>query len=218
MKTTICIPCRLASTRMPNKMLADIDGTPLIACTYFNALMCKDVDVVVLTDSAEIYEKCTNLSVNVILHQKEAFSGTHRISNAVKAGLLNGDIFINLQGDEPLFETENIHKFVEFSCLFPEDRCTATKEDLNKEDGVVYAHMDGPYAVKFSRTEKTNTVHVGIYSYDIAFLRSFDQTNVLDLEQVAFLPLRAIHLQTNSISVDTQEDFDKVIEIKHGTN
>ena len=112
MKIVGVIPARLASTRLPRKMLREIAGRPLVGWVY-EAVRSSPLlaDVIIATDSEEIEEVCGRNGWNVRLTSSTHRSGTervHEISNSVSA-----DVYLNVQGDEPLVRAEQIATLVE---------------------------------------------------------------------------------------------------------
>ena len=103
----IIIPARIGSSRFPNKILADIDGIPMVVRT---ALSAQDIDsVCVATDSGEVIDICKSFDINAIMTSDQHNSGTDRIYEAAqKLQLHDEDIVINVQADEPFIEQEVI--------------------------------------------------------------------------------------------------------------
>lgn len=207
MTTTICIPARIESTRLPRKMLAEINGTPLILLMLEKALKSKADLTYIVTGSPAI--------ADIIPDEYLAFdpipstSGTAHIADAVQKGLVTGDTIINLQGDEPLFELDNLNIFINFARYYKQERCTAIKRRTDSKEGVGVWMKDG-WAVDFKRGCDWTYKHIGIYSYPREFLMEYKQPSRLDLEQEAFLPLRAIEMISTSIGVDTPDDLRRV--------
>ena len=109
MKAVILIPARLDSSRLEKKMLADLCGEPLIVRTWRQALKSRLAErVVVATDSLEIAAVLEERGAEVVMTSPEASCGTERIAEAARK--IGGDVFLNLQGDEPLISPENIDR------------------------------------------------------------------------------------------------------------
>ncbi len=110
MTFTVLIPARLASTRLPNKPLADIAGVPMIVrvaqrAQMARALVGNDVRVVVAADSAEIISACDSHGVESVLTDVDHPSGSDRLAQACDLlRLTDGAIVVNVQGDEPLMD------------------------------------------------------------------------------------------------------------------
>lgn len=110
MTFTVLIPARLASTRLPNKPLADIDGVPMVIRVAQRAQMARalvggDVRVVVAADSAQIVNACDAYGVESVLTDVDHPSGSDRLAQACDLLTLTDDgIVVNVQGDEPLMD------------------------------------------------------------------------------------------------------------------
>lgn len=113
MKTLIVIPARYASSRLPGKPLADIQGKPMIRHVW-ERCCATGLPVVVATDDARIEAACLRFGAQVALTSPEASCGTDRLAElAGKAPWNKFDAFVNVQGDEPLIRGEDILKVVE---------------------------------------------------------------------------------------------------------
>jgi 3-deoxy-manno-octulosonate cytidylyltransferase (CMP-KDO synthetase) len=107
MKVIAVIPARLASTRLPGKVLRPIAGVPMLGWVYRAALACPQLDeVLIATDSSEVVAYADTEGWPSIMTSPELPSGTDRV-HAV-SGLVDADIYINIQGDEPLIRREHI--------------------------------------------------------------------------------------------------------------
>jgi 3-deoxy-manno-octulosonate cytidylyltransferase (CMP-KDO synthetase) len=111
MRTVILIPARLASTRLPNKPLADIAGLPMIVRVAQAAARSRggqgDGSVVVAADDESIVQACRAHGVAAVLTRKDHPSGSDRLAEACALlGLADDDIVVNVQGDEPLMDAE----------------------------------------------------------------------------------------------------------------
>ena len=114
MKVIGIIPSRLKSTRLPNKPLVDIDGLPMIVHVFKRAQLCPLLDeVFVATDSEEICDVVRQYNGKAIMTSAEHRTGTDRIAEAAQK--LEGDIIVNIQGDEPLLNFEDVSRLVKDS-------------------------------------------------------------------------------------------------------
>jgi 3-deoxy-manno-octulosonate cytidylyltransferase (CMP-KDO synthetase) len=112
-KTVAIIPARFASTRLPGKALIDIAGKPMVCWVAERALAARNVDrVIVATDSEEIVEAVRARGFEVMLTSSRHTSGTDRVAE-VAAALLDAEIIVNVQGDEPLISPQTIEKAVD---------------------------------------------------------------------------------------------------------
>ena len=108
-KTIILIPSRLAATRLPNKPLLKINDISIINHVYLKAISSKIGDVFVATGDKEIFEEVRKIDGKCVLTEKEHQTGTDRIFEAYqKLGIKDVDYIINLQGDEPMIDIEDI--------------------------------------------------------------------------------------------------------------
>lgn len=235
MKAIAVIPARLASTRLPRKMLRDVLGTPLIGVVYeavrSSALLS---DVIIATDCDEIMSLCRQHGWNARLTSSQHRSGTervHEISNTETA-----EVYINVQGDEPLVRAEQIATLLQVmenpavqvgTLMTP-----AAVEDIANPNAVKVVTDLSDRALYFSRAtipfDRDNTnpkyfKHLGLYAYRKAALDTFVSLSesVLErserLEQLRFLengiPIYAGETPYDSVGVDTEEDLGRVIKI-----
>ena len=114
MKTLGIIPARFASTRLPEKPLAMINGKTMIEWVW-EATNNSNLDAaVVATDHYDIYTHCRNKGINVTLTSDEHVSGTDRIVEVSRKEEYAGyDIYVNIQGDEPMIKSEDINVLVD---------------------------------------------------------------------------------------------------------
>ena len=189
-KAVILIPARLDSSRLEKKMLADLQGEPLIVRTWRQALKSRLAErVVVATDSLEIASVLEECGAEVVMTSKDAHCGTERIAEAAR--LIGGDVFLNLQGDEPLISPENIDLALEpFFSTHPPD-CSTLVFPVQPDD---HAQIEDPHIVKvvmdtngfalyfsrfpipFRRNRNSTTMfyrHIGIYAFSAEVLAKF---------------------------------------------
>jgi 3-deoxy-manno-octulosonate cytidylyltransferase (CMP-KDO synthetase) len=235
MKAIAVIPARLASTRLSRKMLREIAGKPLIGVVYeavrTSPLLAK---VLVATDSEEIMEACRRHGWDAQMTSTSHRSGTervHEVSNRESA-----DIYINVQGDEPLTRSEQIATLLQVmenpSAQVGTIMTPAAPADIPNPNAVkVVADLNGR-ALYFSRAtipfDRDGTgpryfKHLGFYAYRKPALDQFvalpesSLEKSERLEQLRFLENGiSIYLREtphDSIGVDTEEDLQRVIEI-----
>ena len=107
MKAIAIIPARLASTRLPRKILREIAGRPMLAHVYEAARACPRLDdVIVATDSEEIAALCLGHGWNFRMTSVEHRSGTDRVHEVAQS--VDADVYVNVQGDEPLARREHL--------------------------------------------------------------------------------------------------------------
>jgi len=238
MKAIAVIPARLASTRLPRKMLRDIAGQPLVGRVYNAVRACSALaDVIIATDSDEIMSVCQQNGWKAHMTSSAHRSGTervHEISNSVAA-----DVYLNVQGDEPLTRPEQItslldvmkDSYVHVGTL----KTPVSNMDISTPSAVkVVTDADGK-ALYFSRAtipfdrDGTNPryfKHLGFYAYRTSALDRFVgwPESFLEraerLEQLRFLengvPIYVGETPHDSIGVDTEDDLRRVEEILRG--
>ena len=109
MNFTVLIPARLASTRLPNKPLADLGGAPMVVRVaqrvLTGATLAKAIRVVVAADNAAIISACQAHGIEAVLTRSDHPSGSDRLAEACNLlGLADDEIVVNVQGDEPLID------------------------------------------------------------------------------------------------------------------
>ncbi len=219
MSFTVLIPARLASTRLPNKPLADIKGAPMVVRVAQRAMLSTAVRTVVAADSAAIMEKCQAFGVMAVLTRTDHPSGSDRLAEACDLlGLADDDIVVNVQGDEPLIEPALIDAVAHLLGARPDCAMSTAAhaiDDLTEllNPNVVKVVLDARQtALYFSRSpipaarDFTGQAwwdagsslpkplrHVGIYGYRVGFLRQFPTLPQSPLEQLESLEqLRAL--------------------------
>ncbi|HSV43509.1 MAG TPA: NTP transferase domain-containing protein, partial [Candidatus Bathyarchaeia archaeon] len=111
MKIIGVIPARWASTRFPGKVLADINGKPMIQCVWEGARQAKALtEVLIASDDERVKEAAVRFGAKVVMTSPELASGTDRIAQAVRD--MDADIVVNIQGDEPLISGKVIDALV----------------------------------------------------------------------------------------------------------
>jgi 3-deoxy-manno-octulosonate cytidylyltransferase (CMP-KDO synthetase) len=229
------IPARLASTRLPRKILRPIAGKPMLAWVYEAARASKLLnEVIVATDSDEIALLCKKSGYNVRLTSPECKSGTERVVEVSRA--IAADVYVNVQGDEPLTRPEHLNVLVE---LMKNESVqvgtikTACTADINNPNAVkVVTGMNG-CALYFSRAtipfdrDRAGTVeyfkHLGFYAYRKPALEKFiawpeSQLERSErLEQLRFLdngmPIYVAETNFDTVGVDTEDDLQRVESI-----
>lgn len=107
MKIVGIIPCRYGAVRFPGKSLADIHGKPMMWHVYQQAKKAKSLqEVFVATDDERIFDACTNLGLPSIMTRRDHPTGTDRLVECIKT--VDADIYVNVQGDEPMIAPEAI--------------------------------------------------------------------------------------------------------------
>ncbi len=234
MKVIAVIPARLASMRLPRKMLREIHGKPLAVWVY-QAVRSSPLldDVIIATDSQEILDACGKHSCNARMTSDKHRSGTervHEVSQSVEA-----DVYINVQGDEPMIRSAHIAALVELmkdpNIPVGTLKTPAVAEDIANPNAVKIVTALNQRALYFSRSTVPHDrdgshpkyfKHLGIYAYRKPALDTFIglPESPLErserLEQLRFLengiPIYAAETPYDSIGVDTEEDFARVLK------
>lgn len=219
MTFTVLIPARLASTRLPNKPLADICGAPMVVRVAQRAMQSAASRTVVATDSAEVLEKCAAFGILSVLTRADHPSGSDRLAEACKLlGLADDDIVVNVQGDEPLIDPALIDAVAHLLDERPDCAMSTAAHCIDQladflNPNVVKVVLDARQtALYFSRApipaardfagkawwEADSLLpkplrHVGIYGYRVGFLRQFPSLPQAPMEQLESLEqLRAL--------------------------
>lgn len=136
MKIIGVIPARYESSRLPGKPLADICGKPMIWWVYQNAVKITRLDqVYVATDDERIMNKCREMNIACLLTSKSHPTGSDRVSEV--ANRLDGDIYVTIQGDEPLLEEDTINKVIDILVDNPNTACATLKTAFRNSVDVV---------------------------------------------------------------------------------
>lgn len=237
MKVIGVIPARYQSSRFPGKPLANICGKPMIWWVYQQCLKVNKLDkIYIATDDERIKKTCEKFSMNVIMTLSDHQTGSDRVGEV--AAKIEGDLFINIQGDEPLIDPREIEEVidifedesVEFGSLRieitdPEEIAaySTVKVVVDRNSDALYFSRnvipsnkkDGPIARVFR--------HVGIYAYKKEFLLKFVSMPQTELELGEGIePLRAMEngykirvreTKYTSIGVDYPEHIKLVEDI-----
>lgn len=208
MTFTVIVPARLASTRLPNKPLADIEGLPMIVRVAQRAALSQARQIVVATDSALVQETCQAHGVLAVLTRADHVSGSDRLAEACEQLGLDGDeLVVNVQGDEPLIAPGMIDACA--ALLEARPQCAMSTVAHAIADAAEFANPNvvkvvcdaQDLALYFSRApipwwrdgfagapEPGSALrHVGLYAYRAGFLRRFPSLAVSPLEQIESL-------------------------------
>tara|TARA_B100000401_G_scaffold231338_1_gene156615 strand:- start:565 stop:1314 length:750 start_codon:yes stop_codon:yes gene_type:complete len=227
------IPARLDSKRFPKKILAPLNGKPMVANTVERSLMAKKLDRVILAiDSRETKDALKGYGFEMVMTSKEHSSGTDRIAEVAR-DIKDANIIINIQGDEPLIDPKIIDLLVTKLENPNFEFATVISKNLNAGD------ILNPHVVKAFINEKEEVIefkrnvqdfeiggvyrHIGLYGYKkemlIKFTRLEQSKNEIKhkLEQLRAIDnnikINAVIKTCNFLSVDTQEDLEKIIKL-----
>lgn len=199
MAFTVLIPARLASTRLPNKPLADIAGVPMVVRVAQRVMqgMPPSVRVVVAADHSSILSVCQQFGVEAVLTREDHPSGSDRLAEAcVLLGLDDNEVVVNVQGDEPLIDPALVHAVARLleqnqgASMGTAAHSIDSVQDFKNPNVVKVVLNASGMALYFSRApiswwrdgfadgiqtlpQPAPLRHIGIYSYRVGFLRSF---------------------------------------------
>ena len=208
---TVLVPARLASTRLPNKPLADIGGVPMIVRVAQRARQSAAHAVVVAADHADIVAACREHGVQALLTRDDHPTGSDRLAEAcVLLGLDGDDVVVNVQGDEPLIDpglidacamllaerTDCVMSTAAHAIDSPAemDNANVVKVVLDAAGRALYfSRAPIPWA-RDARARGVDALpspaplrHIGIYGYHAGFLRQFPSLAVSPLEAIEAL-------------------------------
>lgn len=205
---TVLIPARLASSRLPNKPLADIGGQPMVVRVAMQARQSGASRCVVAADSDSIVRACQAHGIEAVLTRADHACGSDRLAEACDVlGLDCDELVVNVQGDEPLVSPELIASVAHGLAKRPDCVMSTAAHPVTTWDEFVNPNVvkvvvdhrstalyfsrasipwwrDGmsPAARKGSLPTPAPLRHIGIYGYRVGFLRSFPGLGQADLE------------------------------------
>lgn len=217
MKYNIIIPARLKSTRLPNKMLRELHGKPLIEWTWKAAMQSGAQQVIVATDDLQIFTHLQTLGANVMMTDSAHESGTDRLSEVSrKLQISNQEIIVNWQGDEPflpipfvdmvvkaLANNQNVSMSTLATPIYEWEEVqdpNAVKVILNEMQEALYFSR-APIPYQRGKMEQVGKIsapspylrHIGLYAYRASFLNEYPSLNPSALEDLEKLEqLRAL--------------------------
>ena len=221
MRFTVLIPARLASTRLPNKPLADLGGAPMVVRVAQRAQLSQAEKVVVATDSQEVMEQCARFHIQAVMTAATHASGSDRLAEACSLlGLPDDAVVVNVQGDEPLIDVALMDAVAELLANRPDCAMSTAAHAIDSladylNPNIVKVVLDARQtALYFSRAgipaarDHAGTAwwndsassglpkplrHVGIYGYRAGFLKAFPAFPPAPVEQLECLEqLRAL--------------------------
>jgi 3-deoxy-D-manno-octulosonate cytidylyltransferase len=235
MRCLLVIPARMASTRFPGKPLCDLLGKPMIQWVAEAAVAADVADwILVATPDQEIVDACVSFGVKAVLTRLDHPSGTDRIVEVAER--YPADLYVNVQGDEPLIEPESIralaepmlaNEFFEVGTLF----CACPESEIENPAVVKLVKSEAGKALYFSRypipfarnPRQAIYKHIGLYAYRRPALEAFakrgpTQLEVTEgLEQLRFLELgfniQVFEGSPSGLAVDTPEQAEEVRRI-----
>jgi 3-deoxy-manno-octulosonate cytidylyltransferase (CMP-KDO synthetase) len=244
-KTLILIPSRMTATRLPGKPLLKINNLSIISHVFKRAEEANIGQVIVATDDQEILDDVQKNSGKAILTIKNHKTGTDRIFEAYeKLNINNIDYILNLQGDEPDINKDDIINLNNFminqdaeigtlAAKIQDDKMLNNKNVVKVVTDKKLAESNFPKALNFTRDNLSAVSqniyhHIGIYSYKISVLEKFvslvqtSNEKINKLEQLRALDnklkINVALAKSSTIGVDTEEDYlaiKKIMEYKN---
>jgi 3-deoxy-manno-octulosonate cytidylyltransferase (CMP-KDO synthetase) len=232
MKKVIVIPARYASTRLPAKPLIEINGKPIIQWVYEKASGSRLKDrIIIATDDERILKVALAFGAEAVMTSPACKSGTDRVYEAMEGQ--EGDIVINLQGDEPFIRADMVDTLfsaIERDKLNMATLCCPLKDDgeLTDPNTVKVVIDKDSFALYFSRSpipfirgQKRAPLykHIGIYGFGRSFLEQFvfleksrlEETE--SLEQLRVLEngykIKVLTTQYSGFGIDTEDDLER---------
>ena len=235
------IPARYASSRFPGKPLVDIAGKSMIQRVYEQAKKCSHLsEVIVATDDDRIYDHVTAFGGKAIMTSSDHKSGTDRCAEVAQIHPTYA-VIINIQGDEPYIDPEQISKLI--SCFNDSEAQIATlikkvltNEELNNTHSPKVIINKISEAIYFSRSplphirgqEPQNWLrhftyfkHIGIYGYRADILQQITKLAISSLEKAESLEqlrwiengykIKVAETELETYAIDTPEDLKKII-------
>lgn len=239
MKILGIIPARYASTRLPAKLLKEINGKSILEMVYRQCQKAESLtDVVVATDSKLIYDHVKEFGGKVVMTSEEHPSGTDRCAEALAqmGGTIAYDFVVNIQGDEPLMEPENINRLCDSFSI--ETQISSVYYKIKETDSLLNPNVvkvvlsENQEAVYFSRSpvphlreveiddwvkQSDYYKHLGMYGFrttvleEIVKLPMAKLETIEKLEQLRWLSngykINMVEVFFEGIGIDTEEDF-----------
>jgi 3-deoxy-manno-octulosonate cytidylyltransferase (CMP-KDO synthetase) len=207
----VLIPARLASSRLPNKPLADIAGLPMIVHVARRAALSSATRVVVAADDARIVQACEQHGVQAVLTRADHATGSDRLAEACELlGIHGDDVVVNVQGDEPLIDPTLIDACA--TLLMQQPECVMSTAAHPIDDATDFANpnvvkvvldarqralyfsrapipwwRDGPAPATPAPGAAQPLRHIGLYGYRAGFLQAFPLLSASPLETVESL-------------------------------
>ena len=241
MKTIGVIPARFKSTRFPAKVLALIDGKPMIEHVWLQARQCQELDdLLIACDHEDVLKAALGFGAKAVMTSPDHPSGSDRIAEVV--GSLACEIIVNIQGDEPFIQPKVIDGLV---AALKNDKSTSVAtviKEIKAEDEIVNPNVvkvvidKNHYALYFSRSvipynrnagrpsDLKYFKHLGLYAYRKDFLMAYKDwpKSMLEsseqLEQLRILEagykIKTIETDSESLAVDTPEDLARILKLE----
>lgn len=235
MKIIGIIPARYEATRFPGKLMADIGGKTVIQRAYENCLKSRLHEVWVATDDQRILKHIHEIEGNAVLTDPSITTGSERCRKAFDSINSDAEAFVNIQGDEPLVNAEDINLLIDLikkeqiqiATLIRSESDKRSIENPNrvkvvkdaKDRALYFSRSTIPY--NRSKIDMDYFVHVGMYAFKKEVLQKLEEcnpsmlANAEKLEQLQWLEngldIYATETKSISIPVDTPEDLEYIV-------
>lgn len=239
MEIIAIIPAQYDVSRFPGKPLADIFGMPMIWWAYQSCMSVPAFkEVIVVTDDSRIFQRCEELNIHVIMTSVQHKTGTDLVCEAAKK--ICADLYVNIQGDEPLLDPMTIAHILEpFQSGYDYQVCglmtriktpcdlidpTIPKVITNKDNNAVYlTRSSAPFSqsafdVTYFRQVCVCAFTLQALEFYSEYYKSFGRAKIEAIEDIDILrfieggiPVHFIEVATNTVSVDTPVNLEKAI-------
>ena len=228
MKILVLIPARLESTRLPKKPLININGKSMIQTVYDQIKKCEnDLDIVIATNSKEIYDHALLFNAKTIMTNKNHISGTDRCNEVVNYLNIDYDLIINVQVDEPLINAKQIDNIIDSFKVCPDDIISLAKEisshnEIHNPNTVKVNFNKEMFATDFYRDVEKESLnyykHIGVYAFRKSALMEFYKQSMTPLEKSEKIEclryiengkkIKMIPTSFKGLSIDTHADLE----------
>ena len=233
MTVSALIPARLNSSRLEKKLIKDLDGIPIIVRTYKNIVSTNLFkEVIVVTDADEIVEILKKHNIKFLKSLKSHNTGTDRIAEF--ADKFNSDIIVNVQGDEPFINKDDLIKIInEFKCdsnnlinVVSLMIKLSNIDEINNPNNVKVVVDNNNDSILFSRSiipfdrddlKPNYYKHIGVYAFRTLYLEKFAKYHQTPLEKAEMIEalrivehgekIRMIEIFKEHVSIDTIDDL-----------
>lgn len=230
----VVIPARYQSVRLPGKPLVKIDGVPMIERTYRQCLQAVEPqNILIATDDQRIFDHCQSIGANVKMTSIECETGTDRIASLLDD--VNADIFINVQGDEPILDPNDLRKVIKvaqenrsvvingYSQITDQEQffSRTVPKVVFRPDGSLLYMSRNPVPINKAGEFKVGWRQICVYAFTREALslygpgktksplEAIEDIEILRLLE-AGIPVQMIELSGNSLAVDVPDDITRV--------
>lgn len=233
----LVIPARYKSSRLPGKPLIDLNGKTMITRTYEQCAKVFPPDkIYIATEDQKVFDHCKDQGFNVLMTSEKCLTGTDRVAEVAK--IIEADYYINVQGDEPLFNPDDILTILDTIemnngaiingyCPILEEadfRSLSIPKVVFTPQGRLLYMSRGPIPNNKENLFISANRQVCIYAFPKNSLLKFSDTvdktpleNIEDIEILRFLEIgyevKMVELSTGSLAIDTPSDVDKLLKI-----